>query len=131
MDIVFYNYNDHPNKLNKTLGTGVTISGNFNMDYDTSDTLLKITIPDIANFNYNYCYVPLTGRYYFVTVKNINRVGIVFLSLHIDVLQTYKTQILNAKIRLTDTKTNNNLIFKSQKIVNNDFVNILVTLGGV
>lgn len=131
MDIIFYNYNGHPNKLNKILETGVTISGNFNMDYDTSDCLLKITISDTANFNYNYCYVPSTNRYYFVTIKNINRVGIVYLSLHIDVLQTYRTQILNAKIRLSDTKTNNNLVFKSEKIINNDFVNILVTLGGV
>lgn len=131
MDIIFYHYNGYTNKLNKTLSDGLTITGNFNLDYNTSDCVIKIVTENAGTFNYNYCYVKDTNRYYFVTVNNINRTGIVFLSLHIDVLQTYREQINKAKVRLSDTKTNNNLVFKSPKIVNNNFVNILVTLGGV
>lgn len=129
MKLVFYNYRGYTNKLNKALADGVTIEGNFNMNYDTSDCTIKIA--HIDNFNYNYCFVEDTGRYYFVEVKDINRNGILFLHLHIDVLQTYAEKIRNSKIRLSDSKTNTERMFESDDIVNKDYVNVMVTLGGV
>lgn len=128
MNIVFYNYNGYTNKLNKVLSDGFTVTGNFNIDYNTSDTVIKIA--NIETFNYNYCYVEDTNKYYFVEVKNINRNNILFLNLHIDVLQTYREKINNAKIRLANNKTNTSKVFNSEKIINDDFVNIMVTLGG-
>lgn len=129
MNIIFYNYNGYSNKLNKTLTGGDTLSGDFNINYDTSDTVIKLRISN--DFNYNYCYIPSLERYYFVTVKEIYRNGIVLLSLHIDVLQTYKEKILAASIRLADEKTQETKIFTSDDIVNGSFVNVMVTLGGV
>lgn len=129
MEITFYNYGGYSNKLNKTLSNGYTVTGNFNISYDTSDCIIKIA--GISDFNYNYCYVKETNRYYFVTVNDLHRNNILFLHLHIDVLQTYAEKINNAKIRLSDDKTNATLTFNSEKIVNDDFINIMVTIGGV
>lgn len=129
MIILFTNYSGYANQLNKKISSDtLNIDGNFNIDYNTRDTTIKLQ--GYNDFNYNYCYIPNLKRYYFVTNNSIRRNNIIFLSLHIDVLETYKKQILNSKIRLKNNSVDNTTIFESEKIVNDEFVNIMVTLGG-
>lgn len=128
MDIIFYKYIGYTNQLNKTLENELTITGNFNINFDTRDTIIRIQ--GYNDFEYNYCYIPNINRYYFITNTDIRRNSIVFLSLHIDVLQTYKQEILNSKIRLENENTNNILTFQSEKIVNDNSSMILITIGG-
>lgn len=128
MDIIFYKYIGYTNQLNKTLENGLTITGNFNINFDTRNTVLRLQ--GYNRFDYNYCYIPNVNRYFFITNVDIRRNGIVFLTLHIDVIQTYKQELLNSKIRLESDNTNNTLTFKSDNIVNSDSNMILVTIGG-
>lgn len=129
MIINFTNYNGYSNQLNKNISENVlSINGNYNINYNTRDTIIKLQ--GYNEFNYNYCYVPNLDIYYFIVNTDIRRNGIVFLTLHIDVLQTYKEQILKAKIRLKNNSVDNTTVFESKKIVNDDFINVLVTLGG-
>lgn len=128
MDIIFYKYSGYTNQLNKTLENGLTITGNFNINFDTRDTIIRIQ--GYNDFEYNYCYIPSVNRYYFITNIDIRRNTITYLSLHIDVLQTYKQEILSSKIRLEKENTNNVLTFQSEKIINDVSNMILITIGG-
>lgn len=129
MDIIFYKYSGYSNQLNKNFSDDtLTITGDFNIDFNTRDTTVKLQ--GYNDFDYNYCYIPSIKRYFFITNCNIRRNGIVFITLHVDVLQTYKEQINNAKIRLKNNSTDNTTVFKSVDIVNDDFTTIMVALGG-
>lgn len=129
MDIIFYKYSGYNNQLNKKFGDDtLTVTGDFNIDFNTRDTTIKLQ--GYSDFDYNYCYIPNVKRYFFITNCNIRRNGIVFMSLHIDVLQTYKEQINNAKIRLKNNSTDNTTVFRSDDIVSDSFNTIMITLGG-
>lgn len=126
--LVFYKYEGKPNVLKKVLTDGSEITGNFNISFDTSETVLRLVVPN--DFDFNYVYIKETGRYYFITQKTIQRNGICFLTIHIDVLMTYQSDILKSKLRLEDEKTNVSTGFNSGDIVNDDYINVMVTLGG-
>ena len=51
-----------------------------------------------ANFSQiNYAYIPSLGRYYFVDDITMENDGILRFSMSVDVLMTYRTQILKSK----------------------------------
>lgn len=97
--INFYNYDGHPNAINKQLGDPTAIDGNLRQDFDVLHPVLilkKSPLPD-----YNYCYISALGRYYFVdrvTYVGNNQYEI---TLRVDVLKTYETQILAATATAT------------------------------
>ena len=91
MQITLYKVLDEPNKLNKTLISGVTINGKFRTELDNIDVIIEIETTDL---DFNYVSIQALNKYYFV--KNIINVNakITRLILHLDVLMTYKTDIL-------------------------------------
>lgn len=88
-------------KIGKTLNSQSTIN-NVALKRDTSilrPVLLLNT--NLSIFQYNYMYISEFGRYYFIDdIRSIND-NLWEISAHVDVLETYKTQILanNAVIR--------------------------------
>lgn len=83
------------NVVDKKLTTVATIEGNLKESTDILDPVL--TLGDITPYinKFNYVYIPLLGRYYFIMdVKSI-RSDLWQISCHVDVLQTYKAQIRN------------------------------------
>lgn len=94
MQITLYKVSDEPTKLNKTLIGGVTINGKFRTELDNIDVIIEIETIDL---DFNYVSIQPLNKYYFV--KNIINVNakITRLILHLDVLMTYKTDILNSK----------------------------------
>lgn len=129
MIIDFTNYSGYSNQLNKKIDDKMlSIDGNFNINYNTRDTTIKLQ--GYNEFNYNYCYIPDLNIYYFITNSDIRRNGLVYITLHIDVLQTYKEQILKSKIRLKNNSVDNETIFESEQITTDNFINVLVSLGG-
>ena len=94
--------------------------------------------------DYNYAYIPNFERYYFIVDSEVLNKRIVRLRLHTDVLETYKTDILNSTVRASvaeidsyvNVEPNHDVRVKINKLMleNTDFKNsetyILTTIGG-
>lgn len=95
MRIQFYNNHSGVNIINKNLEV-VGEEINFTLKEDTNilNPVLKL-----AGYNGgNYCYIPDFNRYYFIDNYNLNSQGIYELFLSVDVLATYKDDLLNGKL---------------------------------
>lgn len=92
MDIILYKTNEPSNKLNKTLMYPLLINGAFNDSYDVINAELKIS--DNENDITEYNYTCIGEKYYFVNNWIKYRTGFYIGSLTLDVLMTYKTEIL-------------------------------------
>lgn len=95
MKIQFYNNHSGVNIINKKLEV-VGEEINFTLKEDTNilNPILKL-----AGYNGgNYCYIPDFKRYYFIDNYNLNSQGIYELFLSVDVLATYKEDLLNGKL---------------------------------
>lgn len=100
MELILYLNNDSDNTINKTLVNDLAI--NINLKREVNITTPSIVLASIegVNFNdYNYAYIPELGRFYFV--KNINNTNnrVWVLELECDVIETYKSDILNSNAR--------------------------------
>lgn len=110
MKITFYKYNGHTNNVNKTLNGGVEIDGRLRGECNILYPTIKIRSDKL--FDYNYCYIPDFKRYYFVksvtaeygdnTVYNV--------AMSVDVLQTYKDNILRSSGTVTESDNANKYV---------------------
>lgn len=94
IEATFYNYNGKYNSLPKTLGTGTTLQGLLWDTYNVASPV--ITVRHTLPFTFNYCYVPVFGKYYFINRVDVTGNDTARLELSCDVLQTYKDVILNS-----------------------------------
>lgn len=78
-------------KLVKELTDGITLTGTLRSQSSVMSPSLQIQ--DIAVIGYNYCYIPDFGRYYYINDINALRANLFELSLGIDVLMTYASEI--------------------------------------
>ena len=123
MELQIYNNNSNTNVLNKKIALIDTLSFNFKSDS-------SILQPSLILKNYksgNYCYIKELNRYYYITDIRVLNGGLYQLQLDVDVLMTYKTEILNNPITTR----------KIVKIVNDvdfselyDFKQYLIMIGG-
>lgn len=94
------------NKIGKSIDDIMSISGTLKNGTSVIDPVILIDsgeVTDDSIFLANYCTIPKFGRKYFINdIKSI-RTGLIELSMHVDVLETYKNEILdlNAIIRRT------------------------------
>lgn len=90
MEITLYTYTGENNVIGKLLTGGVSVQGTMRGAFD----VLNPSISLIGNPpKGNYMYIPSVERYYFITDWNAARNGMTEISAHVDVLQTYATQI--------------------------------------
>lgn len=95
------------NKIGKTLTQGATFQCALKDNTSILNPVLVLQSTDDI-YRYNYLQIPIFGRYYFIN----NIVSLANwrweISGHVDVLETYKTQILqnNAVIRRQEKKFN-------------------------
>lgn len=92
--INFYSYNGHPNTVNKQLGTFTAIEGDLRQTFDVLRP--TVTLRKQPRPTFNYCYIPDLGRYYFVDRVSFEGNNAYELSLRVDVLKTYESEILAA-----------------------------------
>lgn len=78
-------------KLVKELTDGITLAGTLRGQSSVMSPSLQIQ--DISVIGYNYCYIPDFGRYYYINEINALRTNLFELSLGIDVLMTYASEI--------------------------------------
>lgn len=92
--IDLYNCGDENNKITKSdLTDIIQLTGTFRGEVSVMNPVVQIeTSTNISG--YNYAYISDFGRYYFITDIKAVRNGLWQLSLKVDVLMTYHTEIL-------------------------------------
>lgn len=145
MDITLYINNSEKNKIGKNLINDFSLSGTLRDVTNIINPVILIELNEIGN--YNYCYIPNFNRYYFITDITVIRTGLFAISLMVDVLESFKTDIKNLSVILLNTQnTGVNNYLSSQVFCNNvkaktDIINfpsglndsgefILITAGG-
>lgn len=133
MTIDFYKVNDVKNKINKTLGAPYTISNVFfkSGNVDIVNPFLRLS-RDMTQ--YNYCFIRELNRFYFIDDVVIENNGIKNYKLTIDVLMSYKNEIMNNKTHIVESENvlnvdnieyseKNNEIIKTFNFPENPFEN--------
>lgn len=111
IDLILYSINDGNNVINKNLDNGVTVQINLKQGFDIINPEIVLN-GDYRGFN--YAHIPDLNRFYFITEIEQLNFQLVKLSLECDVLETYKTDILNSNARYM------------RNIKNGDFDNISI-----
>lgn len=93
MNIFFYTSSAEPNSFPKVLGEATRYQGELRDECDILNPVLTIEGLNPDNM-FNYCYISDFKRYYFITESSVVRTGLMEFTLHVDVLQSWATQIL-------------------------------------
>lgn len=145
MNIILYVNNSEKNKIGKNLTNDFSISGTLRDATNIINPVILIELNEIGN--YNYCYIFSFNRYYFITDITVIRTGLYAISLMVDVLESFKTDIKNLSVILLNTQNvgvNNYLpspVFRNNVKAKTDIINfpsglndtgefILITAGG-
>ena len=107
MNVNFYNMKLKKNELNKVLNTPIVKACSVKDGITLEDPVLYLGY-DATLLTYNYVYIPDFQRYYFVTGREIDGKTI-YISLHVDVLASFKNDILAS----TGTATRSNFYNKN------------------
>ena len=94
VDIIFYNNNSDRRCINKNLTGAKTISGNVKTQYTSSGISLDIdvSVAGITPFQFNY--MKFDNKYYYIDSVDFISHNIIRLNCSIDLLESYKSQIL-------------------------------------
>ena len=143
MKLKTYITNDTNNTINKNL----TDLKEYDITLKNPENVINPTIMlnHRDKFTQNYAYIPAFSRYYFIRdITRVNR-DLVQLRLEVDVLETYKEDILNSEGNISRNKDYNryydggdyqNEVRKDHKMYKSDTTMtmeesvVLVTIGG-
>lgn len=144
MDILIYKNSSDENVISKSLSLQGTLTGTLKTPFDISSP--EVQISNNGPVSGNYCYIPAMNRYYFIVDQTVASNNIVILSLFVDVLKTYESDIKNLSAILDnntdgDKYLTDNDIFMSTVKTATDVINfpygfnddgefILITAGG-
>ena len=105
MEITLYTNESEKNKLEKTITNSILLEGNLRDESSIINPVILISSnkEDIP-YMYNYAYIPAFGRYYFITDIESVRTGIWRVSMHVDVLMSYKEQIKNLNVIINNSE---------------------------
>lgn len=101
MEITLYVNNSEVNRIGKNLTNAFTLSGTLREQTNVIEPDILITMGNPTE--YNYAYIPLFKRYYFIKDITSVRNGLWRLHLTVDTLETYKNEILNCSCILDNT----------------------------
>ncbi len=106
MTISLYNNASAPNYIDKDISLVQTLTGVLRNPASVTDPV--ITIERDSPVGFNYAYIPEYSRYYFVSGISMTGDKLLALSLHVDVLMTYKDAIreMRAIIKRQENKFN-------------------------
>lgn len=101
MELILYTTDSAKNVIGKTLTQQTTLTLNLRRDFDLMRPSFKLSLPpEINPFAINYCQLSEFSRFYFVDeVRSINA-NIWEFVCSVDVLETYKADILSSNARL-------------------------------
>lgn len=114
MTIKGYTMLDSHNVLNKTLTEVMSITGTLKDKCSITDPIIMI---EAASVTANYFYIEEFGRYYFLSDSPVYYDGFWELHLHVDVLYTYRTQLLACKVIMAKSESRYNLYLNDSDYV--------------
>ena len=94
MTIELYSNSSPANYVNKSISLVSTLTGTLREPSSIVDP--TITIERGSPIGFNYAHITDFNRYYFVTGVSSEHNGLIAISMHVDVLMTYKTEIAAA-----------------------------------
>lgn len=102
MNIVLYVNNSEQNKINKSLSNPATFSGVLK---EETSIITPVILMEVDNpYNYNYAFIPEFNRYYFISnITSVNN-KMWRISLKVDVLESFKNEIMASSAILSDTE---------------------------
>lgn len=115
MQLNLHTTTDADNVINKTLSAPTSLNINLKRDVNIISPVLILRDTDTVLIkNFNYCHIPDLGRYYFIRdVVNISA-NLWQVICECDVVETYKTEILNSNSRFR------------RKIKNGDYLEVAI-----
>ena len=103
MDINLYYNSSENNKIGKALSNRRTLEGSLK---DATNVISpEIMVKANSVTGYNYAYIPLFNRYYFIEEVTSYRTGLWIIKLQVDVLESFKTDILSLKAIIDSTES--------------------------
>lgn len=118
MQIILYRYNTYKNKVDKTLFLKLveTLEGTLKEDVSIITPTIRYEYDSFIEFN--YVYIPDFKRYYFVDDVRVLSNKIYEADLSVDVLMTYKDNILELDgfVDRCSSEINPNIIDKKRVI---------------
>ena len=96
VDIVLYVNSSERQAINKSIGSALTLTGALRNE--SSVIHPSFLIEAVNPSGYNYCYIAEFGRYYFITNITSVRTYIWRIDCSVDVLMSFKSQILNLSV---------------------------------
>lgn len=100
MEIVLYVTGSERQAIRKNLQNANTLTGSLRGESSIINPsfLLEITNPS----QYNYCFIPVFNRYYFITNMTSVRTNIWRIDCNVDVLMSFQAQILDLDVIVSD-----------------------------
>lgn len=111
-----YQYNGDIRTVNKKLPNPVEMNGQIRNSFDLLNPVVTIQTKD--GFKYNYCFIPVFGRYYYIETATAIGGNKYELSLSVDVLKTYENEIFAATATVTESDRPNPYISNRNKSYN-------------
>ena len=93
MELILYNVKDAHNVIGKTLNEVSRVNITMKKTEDIEKPTIVLTD---TGTTYNYARIPFFNRYYFIDEFKRGTNGLITLALSVDVLETYKDDILNS-----------------------------------
>ena len=92
MEVKFYYNISDDRKINKELTEGETFEGQARSEVNIMSPVILFDTNEILE--YNYAYIPELHRYYSISSKTITREGLIEITFAIDVLMSFRRDIL-------------------------------------
>ena len=127
MTIQLFNSTAELNVLNKSgsLTLVTTLTGTLREGCNLLDPSIVIQYETLPSFN--YVYIPELNRYYFVKdIDNLKR-NLWVIKLHVDVLMTYRTQILQLEAEVDRNEFDYDLLLQDNNRVNEVVYDVDIT----
>ena len=103
MDINLYYNSSENNKIGKALSNHRTLEGSLKDATNVINPEIMVRANSVTG--YNYAYIPLFNRYYFIEEVTSYRTGLWIIKLQVDVLESFKTDILSLKAIIDSTES--------------------------
>lgn len=114
MDITLCVNNSEKNKLGKSLSNLNVFSGSLKDETSVTNPVVLMELENPTGFN--YAYIPEFGRYYFIDDIVSVRARLWKISMKVDVLESFKNNILGASVILSDSTETGKELYLSGKV---------------